>query len=464
MIASELIGDGCGLMGAVRHLRRTPVILFLLAVVTGDPAHALCNSDADCPFGKVCSNSFCVSVSAPPCSACTYSTSCSTVCQAGSQLSTCEQAGTCAFPPCSQRCFSSSNCNTRCQLDAFYPTCGAFGVCDEYINSFQSCPTGRVDRCELASCSAPSWAEDRDGDGLLDRLEYNLAHKFFPAVWLQTIPKDVAEAYPANRRALPYTAEPFSRPGLCGESFKCIELRMPQSYFYDHGGLFGAGSHLGDSEFYAALVLRTTSWSTAATNADSWVLIRDFTAAHWGTPGDSSRVGAYGYCPTACSQFSAYTSQCASQPQCFVGGVCTSGSWPPAPDCTSALTPNQCSSAGCLWEPFCADRSTCYSTSPLSGPATLYAAESKHALYHTQTECDLGNWTLDSCSWNVYPLRSSVGGFLMNVGRSTSHLNFDTWIQHPDRCTLYSVWSGNRFGDSTPLREQLRYYFDWPLP
>jgi hypothetical protein len=77
----------------------------------------------------------------------------------------------------------------------------------------------------------------------------------------------------------------------CDEDYECLEIRYGIAYFYDHGLVITAcllgfctsevvGEHGGDSEFYAALVRRTTPYATAQTSATSWQLIRDFTAAH----------------------------------------------------------------------------------------------------------------------------------------------------------------------------------------
>ena len=106
----------------------------------------------------------------------------------------------------------------------------------------------------------------------------------------------------------------------------------------------------------------------------------------------------------------------------------------------------------------------CYSTSPRTARRTTYAAEGKHALYHTDSECDGGGVLgADECPRNAYNMRTYVPGHLQNVGNSNVH-SVDTQIQHPDGCHLYDVWSGDPFAESTNYESHFLYPLRWDLP
>jgi len=116
-------------------------------------------------------------------------------------------------------------------------------------------------------------------------------------------------------RAIPFSVKELPAQGICNEAYKCLEIRYGMAYRYDHGDSVFAG-HSGDSEFYAVLVMRTQSWPIAAGNAGYWQMVRDFTAAHWGTSVESSVDGAYGYCQPNCSAWDNYGETCMQKAAC----------------------------------------------------------------------------------------------------------------------------------------------------
>lgn len=342
---------------------------------------------------------------------------------------------------------------TRCPVD-----CGGGGD-----------PTGCTrDTCSSASCGLPAnYSIHYDNDGVPERLEYELAHKFFPHVLLQWHDVDRAESYLYQNRAIPYTLRPFNdfSSHLCDEAFECLEIRWGVAFDHDHGDVFGATWHFGDSEMYAGLVRRLNAWSWAQTNLNDWRLIRDFTTAHWGTSSDSSKVGAYGDCPVPCSAFTNDTSACNARPTCSGGGWCSGGSW-----CSGIGDGSSCQASGCTWMPYCIQRFpwACLHSSGLDVHTTVFAAESKHGLYHSDSDCDNGGfWGADDCPTNQYDMREWKTGKLQNVGNLGSTGNqfgsFDVLIQHPNMCDLYDVWGGAPFAESTAYRTNFTNTLRWAL-
>ncbi len=372
---------------------------------------------------------------------------------------------------------ADADCESDCYQDyvecyLFNPACEDDDFCvvceDEYQWCLDGCqpPACTTDTC--STCSQPAAGVDQDGDGVPDRLEYDLAHQYFPNLLLAHFTEDLNETYPYRGLAMPYTVEPRTT-GICNEDRECLEIRYGTAYRYDWGDDFWGHSHLGDSEFYAALVMRTTSWSTASTSASYWQLIRDFTAAHWGTLVDSSRYGAYGYCPPYCHQWDNDQQACYSESQCgWFPGLCYGVPSQPWDNCSYYWQEGDCYFAGCQWQDsscFPPSRLNCYASSPVSSPRILYSAEGKHALYHTDSECDGGGFlSSDNCPNNQYNLRSYKSGKLQNIGRYSNHGAFDTLIQHPDLCALYDVWGGAGFAASTAYRDHFLSSFSWGLP
>jgi hypothetical protein len=124
---------------------------------------------------------------------------------------------------------------------------------------------------------------------------------------------------------------------------------------------------------------------------------------------------------------------------------------------------------GCQWlQSQCSGAITCDSGAPSAGPQTYYASEGKHALYHTDSECDAGVWWQDNCGSNAYSARSYAvdRGLLQNVGESWNHDRFDHWIAEPSRsCGENDVWDPNMmFGSSTAYAHHFNYQFGWILP
>lgn len=218
-----------------------------------------------------------------------------------------------------------------------HPDCVLNTTC---ANQFYSCdaacpqPTA-ADICSgctadfCSSCHRPQSGVDGDGDGVPDQLEYDLAHKFFPTILLQGFDDDLEESYLYHGKAIPFLVQPLGPRSVCDESMECLEIKYGVAYFNDTGDtIFGISSHRGDSEFYAVLVQRTASWSTAQTSPGSWQMIRDFTAAHWrADKGESSRFGAYGYCAPYCHAYDNDEQSCwANSDYCsWFGGFCSGG-------------------------------------------------------------------------------------------------------------------------------------------
>jgi hypothetical protein len=153
---------------------------------------------------------------------------------------------------------------------------------------------------------------DTDLDGLSDVFEEKLVKKFFPNLWLSAI-HDKEAFYgcitddPYAR--VPYMVEPVwysagSLTGLaCLYQGDCLLLQIGLAYDKDFGDDFFGGGHVGDSEFYYALLSRvsfdrgyvkknaagsTCTASLAKTDADCWWMMADWTSAHQGTIGDES--------------------------------------------------------------------------------------------------------------------------------------------------------------------------------
>jgi hypothetical protein len=333
------------------------------------------------------------------------------------------------------------------------PVCGD-GVCDGSAwppESLETCPDDcggqPSNQCvseACTSCDRPtSSTVDLDIDGIPDQLEHDLVHRYFPRILLQWADVDRDESYLWNGFSTPYVVQSFYDGNLCKNYKECLEIRIPVLFMYDHGdGIdLGLGDHYGDSEFYAVLVRRTTDWSTARTSTWSWRVIRDFTAAHWTASfGESSVTGFYGHCTNRCATKS--DSACKADPDCQV----VSYGW---------------------GMNFCLPKLdiACYSDTSVPWYLTLYSAESKHGLYHTDAECDSGGFHgSDDCPNNQYDMRQVKGGLLANAGQPWANSAFDGQIVNIDACMTYSVWGGQKFGQSTPIRTLLTKPLPWMLP
>jgi hypothetical protein len=279
-------------------------------------------------------------------------------------------------------------------------------------------------------------SEDQDHDQISDALEYDLAYKFFPRIKLQRLIRDLGQSYVARGLPIPYRVR-FLNQGICDENHECLEIRYGTAYLRDCGiGSFedhcdGIDSHLGDSESYAVVVMRVTSWGTAAEDATRWVLIRDAAAAH-----DDLRGGAYGMCPVDyCHQFDQDT-RCLYDPSCVLNLA------------TGACLPNV----------------YCMTNSTQTGPRTLYASEGKHALYHFIEECDNGG-TLgsDECSHNTYDMRDYIDLKLQNIGGLDSADLIDSTILDPQTCGQYDILANTEFGTAASYYSKFSPEIPWPL-
>lgn len=361
-----------------------------------------------------------------------------------------------------------------------HPGCNLNLTC---AGQFYSCdaacpPPTHLDICSTScltdtcfTCYRPAAGVDADVDQVPDSLEYDLAHQYFPAALLQGFDDDLEESYFYLNRAMPYTITPIAVAGTtCDETFECLELRIGLAYRYDTGDTFlGITSHPGDSEFYAVLVRRTVPWSAAQTNAASWQMIRDFTAAHWGETADSVQ-GQYSLCgPTSCSPMT--QTGCNANPSycSWFAGFCSGAVGNDFESCGNLQDQESCAFAGgsCRWLPAgCGARLNwkCYSSVPVTTARTLYVSEGKHGTYHTKGECDSGGlFGADACPFNQYNLRSYKRQWLQNVG-SSAHPTLDTTMQHPNFCALYDVWGGAKFAGATEYSKHFNIGLSWVVP
>jgi hypothetical protein len=422
--------------------RFVPVALFLAPFLSAAPATAQYCGDYICDYGEEscltdCGNSHCGDyICSPELGEDRYS--CTTDCVCGD--------GVCSYGE------DSNYCPGDCPPP---PACIA-------------------DTC--TSCSRSSG--DADGDFIPDDLEYDLAHAFFPAVIMKDVSTDLQEAYLYRGKAIPYTVQPYTVQGICNELLKCLEIRYGLAYRYDHGDSIASG-HSGDSEFYAVLVMRTQPWSYALGYVGHWQMVRDFTAAHWGENWgvDSSVYGGYGYCPPVCAAWNNDEDGCQQHAATcgWYPGTCYGGTSADYQPCSSFSDEGSCYFAGgnCTWmKSRCFDREPvrCYLSQPLSTYTTLYASEKKHALYHSDPECDAGGFVWpwgegeDECpNTNLKSLRDYKDGLLQNVG-NLDYRPWDTTIQHPDWCNQYDVWSNKYFGDTTtPYYKHFTVPLKWGL-
>ncbi len=323
-------------------------------------------------------------------------------------------------------------------------------------------PSCVTDTCLNGSCSRPAAAADADLDGVKDRLEFDLAHQFFPSTLLQWQIEDLNEAYLFKGRSTPFVVQPYFNgaiPPLCDQIGECLEIRWGMAFFEDHGD--GGGAHQGDSEMYAALLRRDPASTIPADDPAAWQMIRDFTSAHWGDAWfESSRVAAYGFCQS-CSETTDLAA-CDARSSCHPVGYCQGWSL-----CPNYYSQSSCQSAGCTWLQTChmSYNWGCDRAQPFDANTTIFAAESKHALYHSDSRCDSGGlWNSDDCPNNQFDLRDfKAGHLLQNVGQSWNHTAFDTTIQDPSGCGLYSIWGGAAFGEASPYNWHFTTALKWAL-
>jgi hypothetical protein len=400
------------------------------------------------------------------------------------QLSTVEQSMTaCPRPLCSEVCSCATSCATECCTNAtetgIRTTCGARasspcpgklactcgnGVCDgteTSANCEKDCPecaTGGTDPNGCGySCTKPAAGEDRDADLVPDQLEYLLAHKFFPNMLASWEVADRSQFYANDPTTIPYSARllgQFTTVGPCAAAKNlCIQITYGMAYHRDCGddpdptACNGLGGHLGDSEFYIAVVKRTTAWETAKTRPSAWQLIVDFTSAHFGTDSpfplcgsDSSIMGRYGGIPKSCFSMYGYDpSLCNMDGDCQMNYMST-------PHCE-----NRCSPPWAV------------GSAPLSTRTTLYVSEGKHANYHSLTACENGAFCgLDSCPNHNINLRNGKKCHtLQNVGNSAND-GFKHVIHRPGTTRNdYDIWNNskdNLFGSASP------YYGPFTMP
>lgn len=402
------------------------------------------------------------------------------------ELSTVAQSMTaCPKPLCSDVCSCSTSCATECCTNAtetgVRTTCGARagaacpgklvctcgnGICDgseTTANCEEDCPecaTGGTDPYGCGySCTKPAAGEDRDNDLIPDQLEYLLAHKFFPDMMASWTVPDRDQFYANPGTTIPYSARflaSLTKFGPCSPAKMCIQIIYGMAYKWDCGddpsptACDGVGGHLGDSEFYIAVLKRTTDWTTAKTRPSAWQLIADFTSAHFGTDSpvpfcgaDSSVLGRYGGVPKSC--FSTYGYDATA---CLADGDCQMN-YMSTPHCENKCVPP-----------------LAVGSAPRATRTTLYVSEGKHANYHSLSACENGAFCgFDSCPNHNIDLRAGKKCYtLQNVGNSGAADDpFKHTIYNPrTKANDYNIWyesDDNRFGNASayykPFRSQL---------
>jgi hypothetical protein len=263
---------------------------------------------------------------------------------------------------------------------------------------------------------------DTDKDGLCDAFEEALVKRFFPNLWV-TYSIDRTAFYgcitsdPYAR--IPYMVERVWYDGgsvqnlacLYPNASDCLLLKIGLAYDEDFGDDVWGGGHVGDSEFYYALLSRVgidraivkknaagnTCTPTVANNdATCWWLMVDWTSAHSGEPTDESYH-------TVHSPF-----------------VDTIGD---------------------------------------SDAAVVYAAEGKHANYHLDGECDAGNiGSIDNCA-PKYNIRDTCFFKFQNIGNSVilggngQGDGYPREIRYPRSSSLrYDMWRFDEFAGSSAYR------------
>lgn len=265
---------------------------------------------------------------------------------------------------------------------------------------------------------------DRDFDGLSDAFEDQLVQRFFPNLWLSSL-EDRHAFYGCSildpYAKIPYMVEPVwfdagSTTGFaCLYPGDCLLLKVGLPYDHDFGAdlfVISLGGHLGDSEFYYALLSRvsfdrsivknnasgqTCTAELAKTDPTCWWIMVDWTSAHQDTYGDMSRQ--------------------------------------------SVLSPF-------TW------------TIGASGAATVYSASRKHSNYHLDAECDSASPTgvpflTDDCN-PIYNVRDVCSLTFQNIGNSlplggNGHGDgYSTLIRYPASSTQqYDLWSNEPFGEAS---------------
>lgn len=337
------------------------------------------------------------------------------------------------LPNCNS-CDFASSCNESCL--EIIPVTGGHRVskCKDFrCNTCADGNTCRTDKTDCgttctnatgATVSCESYAattNDKDLDGVPDALELELARKFYPNLsirhdspsgapsthndWQQFYGNTSSPLFSGNPNVqLPFTVHPYN-PGadsqMCPEPFQCLEVRYAFLFNTD----LGPNGHRGDNEGYSVLVKRkhvgpTRSWdkpwSSAKSDVNAWKAVGRLFSGH------------------TCESIvvSGDTSHIAWRKDGLDG-------YPTAPD-------------------------------------FAFVSDNKHATYHDSARCNLGLYTLDSCTGSR-PItdveRLIQVNTLTNAGAQACHPTFDVTINLPNALTnsppnpseLYTIWAGNNF-------------------
>ena len=260
---------------------------------------------------------------------------------------------------------------------------------------------------------------DTDGDGLCDGFEQALVERFFPNLWVSTLNDRVS--FYSCIAGDPYAKVPYMvervwyNPGFSGlaclQPDDCLLLKIGLAYDEDFGDDVFGGGHPGDSEFYYLLLSRVSFDRTlvkqnsagetctafrAKQDATCWWAMVDWTSAHSGELTDSSYHA--------------------------------------------------------VLSPF-------VNTIGDSDATVIYAAEGKHANYHTDGGCDSGNIVhIDNCT-PIANVRDTCNLSFHNIGNSVplggdgQGDGYPPDIRYPLRSwQRYDMWSFAEFADSSAYR------------
>src|SRR5262245_21437020 len=86
-----------------------------------------------------------------------------------------------------------------------------------------------TEACVNGACDRPASGVDKDYDGVPDQLESDLAHRFFPNIWLQTF-SDLETSYLYHHKPLPYMVTPYRGGASCDAAYECLEIRYGIAY------------------------------------------------------------------------------------------------------------------------------------------------------------------------------------------------------------------------------------------
>jgi hypothetical protein len=289
----------------------------------------------------------------------------------------------------------------------------------------------------LSSIAAGASAQsDGDGDYIPDTMEYALAWNFFPQSNMHcgsyegTSYGSQGQFYGSNvgyatNGRLPFVAHVFwDSVGPCATFGKCIELRYGMAYNWDLGDDTWGGSHRGDSETLAILIMTDAPWNTAINDVNAWYTWKVYRSAHACGDGDSSTFQtikltyAQGFAPSnwvAEGKNGNYK----SQSSCNNGGVAD------ADDCSD----HRC------W---------------------INKAAAANRLQNVGEFGDPSTGTFK----NFVPLKNPRSGY-MGGSSNNRYIPYPGSSPRTAPSGSYDVWSGSKFGSAGNYCKHLTRFLDW---